>query len=216
MPYRKRCYRCKEFKDLEFFGKKATNKDGLQRICKDCQKIERKAYYDSHKEKEFNNHRKYEADHKDAINKNRSERRSSSPDYYRNAQEYVRNRKASDLRYLVASRIRYRIQRAISIQSAVKSMPILKLIGCSIEDFVKHLYTTMPEGYTWKSYRSGDLQIDHIIPCLCFKLSIPQHQRTCFHFTNTRLLPSSENASKVKNSFLNPSEIEAVVKARGL
>lgn len=211
----KRCYKCKQEQPLSAFAKKAKNPDGLQRICRSCQKIERKIYYDSHKEIEFDNHRKYEITHRNEINAQRSRRRSSDPDFYRRAHEADMRRAMRDLDYLVARRSRYRISRALFVQNAKPSHLILELLGCSIVEYRAFLESTFAEGMTWEAYRRGEMQIDHRIPCACFDLRKANHQLACFHFSNTRMLWAWDNAGRTKNEMLSPEGIQAYVAGFG-
>jgi hypothetical protein len=45
---KKVCSKCKEEKEVCEFGKKITNKDGLQSRCKECRKIETKEYFNKY------------------------------------------------------------------------------------------------------------------------------------------------------------------------
>lgn len=209
----KRCYVCKIEKPLSEFGKKATNKDGLQAICKACQKIERKQYYEANKEKEFENHRKYEVAHRGELNAYRARQRASDPDYYLRAHEYVKRRKQTSIEYLIAHRSRFRIERALTVAGTKASSRVLDLLGCSIEDFKEHLESTFQPGMSWDVYRAGEMQIDHIIPCSCFDLSRPDHQRACFNFRNTRMLFRAENVGRKANRFPTAEELEAFVRS---
>jgi len=207
----KRCYVCKQEKPLAEFSKKATNPDGLQRLCRACQKAERKQYYARNKQKEFSYHRVYESEHRSEINQYRARQRAADPTYYRRAHEYVGRRKAASLEYLISLRSRYRISRALSVSGSRPCAPILSLLGCPIEDFRKHLEGTFAEGMTWEAYSRGEIQIDHIIPCCRFDLTREDHQRACFHFSNTRMLPKSLNIGRKANVYPSPEELEKYV-----
>lgn len=206
----KRCYVCKENKSIDCFGNKKTNKDGLQRICKDCQKIERKKYYEANKEKEFENHKIYETKYRDRINIIRSKRRASMPEYYKSVQEYINNRKGKDLSFLVLSRVRSRISRALALQGATPCIKIRDLLGCTIHEYIEYLQGGFEEEMSWEKYRNGEMQIDHIIPCIAFDLSKSHHQIACFNYTNTRMLWRSENLSKRHSHNFTNEEIEKI------
>jgi hypothetical protein len=59
----KRCYKCKETKDLTKFSKCSRNKDGLQSKCKACEK----QYFQDNKEKAKVYYKQYRRDNKDKI-----------------------------------------------------------------------------------------------------------------------------------------------------
>ena len=210
---KKKCYACKQSKPISEFGNKSTNKDGLQRICKPCQKAARKKYYDANKEKEFENHRRYEIEHRGEINAYRARQRAGDPTYYKRTHEAVKRRSETDLDYLITRRARYRIERAIAVQGAKPDGLILHLLGCPVVEYRQYLETTFNEGMSWAAYRRGEMQIDHRIPCCCFDLSRPDHQRACFHYSNTRMLWTKENIGRKKNQFLGLDEIERYVRS---
>lgn len=209
----KRCYICKETKPLLAFGKKATNPDGLQRLCKECQKIERKAYYDTHKEKEIENHRHYEATHRKEINAQRAVKRAHDPTFYQRTNAYVKRRAQESIEYLIGLRSRKRIERAIHVSGAQSHFIILSLLGCSLTQYREYLESTFKDGMTWDLYRKGEMQIDHKIQCCRFDLSRKDHQRACFHFSNTRMLFTSENAGRQQNIHLSEDELESFVRS---
>lgn len=56
---KKRCSRCKEWKNLDCFGKNKSKKDGLQYQCKECKKKDDKEYYEEHKDEKKEYDKKY-------------------------------------------------------------------------------------------------------------------------------------------------------------
>lgn len=207
----KTCQSCRKTLDLSEFNKKRTNPDGLQKTCRTCQAVARKDYYDSNKDKEFANHSAYVEANKGKVNAKRAETRSADPDFYKRRQEYVEGRKSQDLNFLVFTRYRKRVQRALSVAKAVRSAPDRVLLGCDDDRFISHLESTFSEGMSWDAYRSGELQIDHITPCSCFDLTFASHQVVCFNYRNTRMLWASENVGRTANKFLSTEEVRAIV-----
>lgn len=208
----KRCYVCKIEKPLADFGKKATNKDGLQRICKACQKIERKRYYDANKEKEFEHHRLYELSHKKEINAQRAITRANNPEYYPRVQQYVNKRKVENIEFLILTRSRCRIARALKLQQAKAYCQLPKLLGCDMPSLKAYLESSFTEGMSWELYLQAEIHIDHIIPCACFDLFRPDHQRACFHYSNLRMLWKKENLGRKASLKTTPEQIEEYVK----
>ena len=206
-----RCYSCKTILPIGSFNKKKTTKTGYQHICRGCQKKERKAYYDTHKEKELEDHRRYVNSNSEKVNKRRSIYRSESPVYYKKQQQKVIEKKGRDLGYLLFFRYRYRVGRAFAINGSHSSQNIRTLLGCTNDKFINHLEGTFTDGMSWEKYRSGEMQVDHIIPCACFNLKDERNHRACFHYTNTRMLSTHENAARRRNLFLSPEEIEAYI-----
>lgn len=72
---------------------------------------------------------------------------------------------------------------------------MIKLIGCSIEDFWIYLESKFEPGMTRENY--GKVwHIDHIMPCAIFDLTKPEHQKRCFHFSNLQPLFAEDNRRK--------------------
>ena len=72
------------------------------------------------------------------------------------------------------------------------------LVDYNLTDLIKHLKKTMPEGFTWKDFLSGELHIDHIIPVVAFNFTRAEHIdfKRCWALSNLRLLPAQENLIK--------------------
>ena len=68
----------------------------------------------------------------------------------------------------------------------------------SADDLKTHLELTMPKGYTWNDFLSGDLHIDHRIPIAIFNIKSVKSKgfEACWALENLRLLPAFENCSK--------------------
>lgn len=59
---------------------------------------------------------------------------------------------------------------------------------------MQHLQSTFQEGMNWNNY--GKWEIDHIIPCSAFDLTIEENQRKCFHYSNLQALWERDNIVK--------------------
>jgi hypothetical protein len=46
------------------------------------------------------------------------------------------------------------------------------------------------------SWEKRNFEIDHIIPCAWFDLTIPKHRALCFHFKNMQPLSKKDNLKK--------------------
>jgi hypothetical protein len=94
-------------------------------------------------------------------------------------------------------RIRSALQKRIwhALKGNVKSAGTVKLLGCSIENFLIYLESRFDSGMTWGNYGSK-WHVDHIVPCALFDLTRTDHQRTCFHFSNLRPMWAKENISR--------------------
>jgi len=210
----KRCQTCKRELPMSDFNKKRTNPDGLQKTCRACQAIGRKSYYDRNKAKEFANHSAYVERHKDKVYAKIAQTRASNPEFYKKVHARLAVRKTKDLGFLVFTSYRKRTVRAFQIQSTSRAYTDRELVGCSDETFIAHLESTFTDGMSWDSYRQKLTQIDHIIMCSDFDLSLPSHQLVCFNFTNTRMLWTADNVGKTKNERYSPEAIAKIVSER--
>jgi hypothetical protein len=76
---------------------------------------------------------------------------------------------------------------------ANKSKRSIEYLGCSIDDFKKHIELQFKEGMTWENH--GEWHIDHIIP---LKYENPTLEETIerLHWKNTQPLWAAENIAK--------------------
>jgi len=103
-----------------------------------------------------------------------------------------RNRKLIDIGYKIECNLRRRLHHALKGNN--KSKKTLELLGCSIDFLKKHIENQFTEGMNWDNY--GKWEIDHIIPCAKFDLSIFEEQKKCFHYTNLQPLWELDNLKK--------------------
>lgn len=106
----------------------------------------------------------------------------------------VRDRKKENPSYHIACNLRKRLSTLLSLHKAKKSKQTLTLLGCSMEDFMKHLKDRFYGGMTFDNY--GEWHIDHIIPCNKFDLTDPDQQAICFHYSNLQPLWAIDNRIK--------------------
>lgn len=118
--------------------------------------------------------------------------------------ERVKRRYHEDPYYSICTRLRASLSQAMR-RNGKKSAPTAVLLGCSIEDFLKHLeaqfalagpHPKTGEPMSWQNRRMW--HIDHIIPCCAFEnlATDALQQRRCYHFLNLRPLWKEQNLSK--------------------
>lgn len=93
----------------------------------------------------------------------------------------------------MADRLRGRLRAAMKHGKHGKKIALL--IGCSLEDFRKHIESQFTAGMTWENHGTV-WSLDHIRPCCRFDLTTEAGQRECFHYSNTRPLGKRENCIK--------------------
>lgn len=91
--------------------------------------------------------------------------------------------------------LRTRLHRAVRDQGATKGAKTFELLGCRGPELVSYLEKRFRPGMTWQNHGTV-WEIDHIIPCAAFDLTLPDQQKACFRYTNLQPLFSEENRSK--------------------
>lgn len=136
---------------------------------------------------------KWKKDNADKMKDYREKWNRKNPGY--NSQ-YGKNRRRKDLKF----NLNYKMVTAIrkALKGNKKGRKWEALVGYTLNDLVKRLKKTMPEGYTWEDFLTGKLHIDHKIPISAFNYTKPEHTdfKRCWALKNLRLLPAKENWRK--------------------
>lgn len=107
---------------------------------------------------------------------------------------YMRNKRNTDPAFLVADRLRRRINAVLKSHGGKKSGRLVEVSGCTATELVAHIEKQFLPGMTWENRRKW--HIDHIIPCVAFDLTDPEQQAVAFHYTNLRPVWAEENQRK--------------------
>lgn len=110
--------------------------------------------------------------------------------------QYQKKRRTKDLNFKLAMSLRNRVNSALQQARSGKSARTPHLVGCDLKTLVAHLEAQFQPGMTWKNWAGKGWHIDHIRPCASFDLTDPEHQKTCFHYTNIQPLWCTENLRK--------------------
>jgi len=110
--------------------------------------------------------------------------------------EWCKNRRKVDLKYNFNNKIKNSIRKSLNKNKAGRHWEYL--VGYTLEDLIKRLKKTMPEGYCWQDVLNGNLQIDHIIPISAYNFTKVTHAdfKRCWALSNLQLLPTRENLIK--------------------
>lgn len=100
------------------------------------------------------------------------------------------NCRICDFPNFLAKKVRNRTWSALKSK---KSKASIEYLGCSIDEFKKHIEKQFKDGMTWKNH--GKWHIDHITPLKYGNPSIGDVMKR-LHYTNTQPLWASENISK--------------------
>lgn len=109
--------------------------------------------------------------------------------------EYERNRRKTDTEYKIRCNLNSRIRSALRGRGK-KSMHTMELIGCSIDQLIKHIESLFKPDMSWDKFGQKGIHIDHIIPCCSFDLTDPEQQKICFHYLNLQPMWWHDNLDK--------------------
>lgn len=143
-------------------------------------KISGVIYYEKNKEKILKDGKEYRKNNKD---KCREWHRLNKNKLYKNDANFR-------LRLLITTRMNK------LVRGYRKAAGTIELLGMTIKDFRVYFKSKFTEGMTWDKFLSGEIHIDHIIPCATFNLVREVDQQTCFHYTNLQPLWASDNLKK--------------------
>ena len=112
-------------------------------------------------------------------------------------QQKRRERYATDPAYALT--LRARAQSAKAFRGAGNVVGFFRHMPYTQEEFVRHLLSTLPAGYTEADACDGNkLHIDHIRPVSSFNLTgnVDDEFKACWALENLRLLPARDNMVK--------------------
>ena len=142
--------------------------------------------------------KKISPEEKENRKKNSKHHKEYAKNYFqKNKKSILKKRKERfkrDPKAKIAAVLRTRLYEAVTKKSGGSKGGMTHLLGCSVDNLLKHLENQFIEGMTWDNH--GDWHIDHIKPCVAFDLTDPEQQRECFHYTNLQPLWAEENLQK--------------------
>ena len=144
--------------------------------------------------------KRYAADPETVIHraaKSKAPRRAVDEDGFKAKQAaYMRNRRRTDLKVALHDRMSNAIFYALRREKAGRSWKTL--VDYTLDELVARLNATMPAGYTWDDFLSGELHIDHEIPRAVFNYTSPEDHdfKRCWALSNLQLLPALDNIRK--------------------
>lgn len=108
--------------------------------------------------------------------------------------EWRRKQEQTCIDFRIKSALRRRVYMAI--KSGSKNGSAVRDLGCSIEEFKKHIEGMFKPGMTWENWGHRTWHLDHIKPLAAFDLSNRHQFLQACHYTNYQPLWSVENLSK--------------------
>jgi hypothetical protein len=201
----KQCTKCKDIKPLSDFGlRKGVD---VRSDCKKCVAKNTKKYRDENPLKVYLCNLMYLSEHKE-------EAKQWNKAYYEKHRIRLRvitnaNRKKrfeNNIQAKIIANCRTRVCGFMKYKKAEKFAHTIDLLGCSVEFFVNWLEWQFDENMSWDNYGTY-WEIDHVMPCNAFDMTIEEEQFECFNWRNCRPCEVSENRSK--NDSILLKEIDA-------
>lgn len=193
----KSCGKCGVNKSIECFYRNSYGKDGLNSICKQCKSETGRRYREKNKSAEKARCAKWYRENKDR------HKEWSAKWYQKNKKACLerglkreKERLSSDPSFALIYRARRAARRGLT---GGGSPGFFRHMPYSQDEFVQHLVSTLPQGYSKDDICDGaKLHIDHIRPVCSFNLTdkVDQEFLDCWALENLRLLPASENLRK--------------------
>lgn len=206
----KKCCKCKNEKDFEFFGKLKNAPDGLKYDCKQCRneynvknraiiQEKNKEYYSLNKTNVLNKNYEYRVLNREKILKQRQEYRDreevklhtqiKNKEYLPIKKEKIREKRKTDNFFRLSEILRSKFNREI------KRNKYSNFLGCDLIFFKCWIQYRFTSDMNWDNL--GKIwHIDHILPINCFDFTNDSDIKICFHWTNLQPLHSKENISK--------------------
>jgi hypothetical protein len=217
--FSKLCNKCEIEKDLIFFNKDKSKKDGYRNSCKECQKNYSRDFYLKNKESiceysnnyyksicndlDYKSHRKeymsiYKNKNIDKIKEyNREYNLKNKEKINENALKYHYNRISNDDVYYLSFKIRNLIRTSIKRRGYSKKSKTNEILGCSFEEFKIYIESKFEDWMNWSNHGlyNGKLNhgwdMDHIIPLT--SVETEEDVIKLNHYTNLQPLCSFVN-----------------------
>lgn len=194
----KKCYKCKQKRELTLFHKRTISIDGLAHLCKLCQVIRDKKRWNIIKTKK-ENLIKFGTESPTQYQKNKNNMetwKKNNPNYYK---DYHKKRRASDLNYKIRYYLRCRLSKII--KDIEKKGSAVNDLGCSIWEFRTYLESKFQTGMTWKNWGRGPNKwnLDHIIPLMNFDLTIREQFIIACNYKNLQPLWQKDHIIKTSS-----------------
>jgi len=119
------------------------------------------------------------------------------------ANERARNRRKTDPCFLINQRLRARLSKVLASKKATRQSAFYDLIGCSINEFKRHIEKQFVDNMSWEL---KNFELDHIIPCAFFDLTDVCEQKKCFHYSNFQ--PLTHDANNAKRDYILEQNME--------
>lgn len=181
----KLCNECNMWKDFgEFRIRDDTGKP--RPYCRECANKKCRDDFQKNKEHFVEYRKQYRIKNLYDLRKKRADRE--------------RKRKANDSLYKIVCNLKGAVKRILRnpSQSKFRGSEALRYLGCTPEEFKKHIESLWLSGMTWNNWKRGGWNLDHIIP-ICSIISVDDEEqiKKVFHYSNMRPLWQKDNLKKL-------------------
>jgi hypothetical protein len=185
---KRKCSKCGECFDRDFFHPDKEVADGLSSQCKKCANeatedwksrniepvMEWRKAYGKRKWAEF------KEEHKEEFEERAEKKRLL----------IIENKR----RDKTTRTLRHQLKDAV--KSGYAKPHLLDLLGCTIDEFHAYIESLWTEGMSWDNCGYWGWHFDHIVPCASFNRDNLDDIKKCFHYTNYQPLWREDNLSK--------------------
>lgn len=177
-----------------FTGSKCRNGHLSDRYTKNMMCIQcNKEYLSKYQKENMHKWSMYREANRDEIAKKAREyRKTNKEERSKKDVERKRIKRQTDKFAAFVHRVRSSVSSIFRLRGIKKPGRTIKIIGCTFEEFKRHLERQFTKGMTWDVF--DEIHIDHIIPLATAKNE--EEILLLCHFTNLRPVWASENLSK--------------------
>ena len=199
------CLKCKLSKDICDFNKDKNRIDGLQPMCKVCNKEYKLDYYFKNKNKILDKSKIYYEHNKEHImlrvkywgENNEDKVKEYKKNYIENNRDTINKRMSERKKNEPILKLKMLYRSKINKILGSKKEKTFELIGCSPSQLKEHLEKQFWVGMTWENHGLFGWHIDHIIPISSAKNN-EELKKLC-HYTNLQPLWALDNIRKRDN-----------------
>ena len=205
------CSKCRRELPLSSFTAIKSKSDGLSLYCKECSSNYNKEWRKKNHDRNNETQKRYQ---QKVLGKHQKEYKKKNHEAYVLNRRKYRAEKRKNFSFRIEESLRNRVR--LTLKGVVKSDHTLSLLGCSIEEFRKHIESQFQEGMTWENYGKGHdgWHLDHIIPIAYFDLSDPEQQKLCWNYRNFQPLWAEDNLKKKDKVPDNVEELIELLKQK--
>jgi len=215
----KKCSKCCQQKSKTEFNKRKSAKDGLQNICRECQKQNNKIFYSKNqsyytsrykdnRSEILNRNKLWNKNNKEKIIEHKKRFDEYNPEYYKeyrtknknkiNQKVRIRSKQRRKNDPIFKIKTNYRNRLYDYYKGTNRSKRSKELIGLEWDEFKKYIESKFQNNMTWENY--GEWHIDHIVPLSSATNDLELEK--LFHYTNCQPLWASDNLRKSAKIFL--------------